>query len=153
YVAVTEGDAAGHVPSFRLAFEGVTRPLASPLPLHVGDDARHGEQYLVAGGVERELLVFQIAPNADAAGEGLLEDVPCFELLAPEPRLFANDKPVERSGLQLQGVQEAHEPWTRIKFGAGDAVVGIDVILGDLPAVPNGVSAGMFDLAGNGLLL
>ena len=55
--------------------------------------------------------------------------------------------------LRLERVHEPQEARALRELGAADAVVDVDVVVVDRPALRRGVGLGVLDLAGDGLLL
>ena len=55
-------------------------------------------------------------------------------------------KDVEGPRRRLDRAQQAHEPRARGELRARDAIVGVDVVLGDDPALPRGVGPRVLDL-------
>jgi hypothetical protein len=69
-----------------------------------------------------------------------------------QARLLGHEEDLEGRAL-AEGVHEPEEAWALDKLGAADAVVDIDGVLKDQPAVPGGVLSRMLDLAGHGALV
>jgi hypothetical protein len=140
-VGVPVGAAASDVPGTRLAHHRVVRALAGALPLHLGGEVGEAEHHLVHRVVERPLAVVQIEEHAHAGVGDLLEHVGGLDLLAAQARLLGHDQHVERRA-GAECVEQAGEARPLgAEQRARDAVVGVDVRVGDGPALLRGIGA------------
>jgi hypothetical protein len=100
---------------------------------------------------ERPLRVLEVEEHAHPGRHQLLEEVGRLDLLAAQARLLRHHEHLERRP-RFQHIQQAGQAGTRVaKDGAADPVVGVDVGVGDGPALASGVRAGVLDLAGDTL--
>ena len=156
-VAIAVDDAARYVAALGLPAQGIPRALAGLLALHVVDKRNGGHHELVHRGLAADLRIAEVAPHLDAGIGDALQGVGHFVERAAEPALVHDHEHVEGGpGLQSRitaGVHQRDEPRALQELRAGDPVVGVDVRVGDGPALARGVGAGALELARDGLLL
>ena len=151
-VVVPEDAAAGDVARPRLPDHRVIGPLAGLLALHLGSEGRQREEDLVHGVVEGPLAVLEVEEDADAGVHDVLERPARLDRLAAEARLLRHDENLEGRP-RLERIHQAEEARALQKLGAGDPVGGVDLGLGDGPALAHGIAARVRDLAGDRFLL
>jgi hypothetical protein len=144
--------ATRHVQRFGVPEEGVVRPLASLLALHLRREVDQREHDFVERVLECPFAILKIEEDSNPRVHDLLQRVGRLDLLAPETRFLGHDQDLER-GLWLERVHEPEEGRPLHELGATNTVVHVDVVLGEDPAFLRGLGLRVLDLARDGLLL
>jgi hypothetical protein len=120
------------------------------LALHLRREGGEREHHLVEGITRGPLAIFQVEEDPDAGLGDLLQGIGGLDLLPAKPALLAHHERLKRRP-RLEGGHEPEEARRLHEFGAGDAVVDVDVRRVDRPPLARGVRAGVLDLSGDGL--
>src|SRR5215470_5718920 len=143
---------ARDVPRLELAAHGVVGALLGTLPLELARIGGHGQEDLVGGGVERALPVFLVEEDAHPGIEDLLQGVAGLDGFPPQAGLLGHDEHVEGRAW-AEGIHEPEKARALDELGAADAVVDVDGLVEDQPAMLSGIVPRVLDLPGHGALV
>src|SRR5262249_39178756 len=101
---------------------------------------------------ERALLVLEVIEDSHTRGDELLERAHRRDHLASETALLRHDEHLERRP-RFQCVHQPQESGPVRELRAADAVIDVDVLVGNNPTLPSGVRVAVLHLPGDGFLL
>jgi hypothetical protein len=135
----------------RLPLHRIVGALAGLLALEFVGERRQRQHDLVGRRVERPFSVLQVKEHAHTRLDQLLERVGGFDRFAAQPGFFRHEHLERRP--RFQRVHQAQEAGPVRKLGAADAVVNIHVLVGNDPALANGVRPRVLDLPRDAFLI
>ncbi|MEI8015303.1 MAG: hypothetical protein WCH20_10760 [Nitrospira sp.] len=124
---------AGHMSHESFPMKGVEGSLLSSGPFAFVHQAGDRQPHLVHQVVEYDLSVIQIGEDSHPGEHELFEDMSRFDGLTAEPRLIHHDEVLKR-GTAFEGFYETLKSWPTGKLSSADAIVFIDVLIGDRPS-------------------